>query len=582
MNIIPDQTVWFCRDTELSKTDQRDFNSVDEQFNYFMSRVVATVERCYYIRASGSDWSGSVKVGLPYQTLYNCDYLFYRNTGFLSKYFYAYIDSVEYVDTNTTKVNFTVDHYQTWLLDYELKQSLVVREHIEQDVIQDNLDIFTTQEPFIQSGHKVLASSPIINMDGVEYIFIYTFREDGAAINPANTINGLQNYVRIYYQLNKPENLNAILAELQMLDKAWKIYAAYYFIDVQGQFTQWVLDHPASTFFGAGISYDDVNIPFYRDIELDLNQYLKLPLDTLELKNLKQYCQSQAQVHITQDMGMSINDINYALQDNGKITIRLGTTIVPQPQIWLQVVGNYNGIADNQTNVQGLVCMQENFPQLQLPSNNINLTEISKSISKLALRAAQTGAGMIKNYTPNPIANLVKDLESGRVDIDSFGDPQNINLTMSEYVNMRNTQYQDALKQKVIDAPKFDKAQKYAKRLETMIQGSPQVNTQAQQSGSMQVLQSICSGLHNIYFTISVQNNIVEVDKLYSRLGYSTLRYEIPNTKQRPHWNYIQTSDSVVVGPIPEEAKHYIESMYDAGVTFWHDDDMYNYDRDNF
>lgn len=418
-------------------------------------------------------------------------------------------------------------------------------------------------------------------MEGVDYIFIYTFREDGAAINPANSINGLQSYVRIYYQLNKPENLNAILAELQILDKAWKIYAAYYFVDVQGQFTQWVLDNPDSTFFGAGIQYDKVNIPFYRDIELDLDEFLKLPLDSLGLKNLKQYCQQQAQVNITQDMGMSIDNINYALQDSGKIKLRLGTTIVPQPQIWVQIVGNYNGMADNETNVQGLVCMQENFPQLQLPNNNINLTEISKSISKLALSYVQKGAGIIRKYTPDVAAYALRDIENEKVDIEKFSDPTNRDKIISEYRNMPDTQYAKAMQDKKISDPRLDRLKKQASRLETMLSGRPQVNTQASQQGSMHMLQQICQGKHNIYFTISVQNNIVEVDKLYSRLGYSTLRYKVPNTKQRPNWNYIQTSDAIVVGPIPEAAKQYIQSMYNSGVTFWHDDNLYNYDRDN-
>ena len=62
--------------------------------------------------------------------------------------------------------------------------------------------------------------------------------------------------------------------------------------------------------------------------------------------------------------------------------------------------------------------------------------------------------------------------------------------------------------------------------------------------------------------------------------GYQYISFFV-DTKQRPYWNYIRTYSCVVTGDIPEEAKRYIEQMYNSGVTFWHDDDIYNYDRDN-
>ena len=57
----------------------------------------------------------------------------FQNPNFGSKWFYAFIDSVEYVSNNTTYVYFTIDEMTTWFFDYSLPACMVEREHVTSD-----------------------------------------------------------------------------------------------------------------------------------------------------------------------------------------------------------------------------------------------------------------------------------------------------------------------------------------------------------------------------------------------------------------------------------------------------------------
>ena len=54
----------------------------------------------------------------------------YQNTHYSSKWFYAFILGMEYVNDNMTRIIITTDPYQTWQFDITFMQSFVEREMI--------------------------------------------------------------------------------------------------------------------------------------------------------------------------------------------------------------------------------------------------------------------------------------------------------------------------------------------------------------------------------------------------------------------------------------------------------------------
>ena len=46
-------------------------------------------------------------------------------------------------------------------------------------------------------------------------------------------------------------------------------------------------------------------------------------------------------------------------------------------------------------------------------------------------------------------------------------------------------------------------------------------------------------------------------------------------------WNYIKTGIPLITGSIPVSAMETIKTALNNGITFWHDSDLGNYNRNN-
>lgn len=150
MYIQPNTTIKFLQNIPFD-ADYNDTvyfsvaDGVEGQYEYFNQRTKYTINENYYQRVN----KGELKVQLPYSTgvqyestaekLYDCNYMMFRNTNFGNKWFYAFINSVEWVNNETAKITYEIDEMQTWFFDYELEQCFIEREHSRTDEVGDNL-----------------------------------------------------------------------------------------------------------------------------------------------------------------------------------------------------------------------------------------------------------------------------------------------------------------------------------------------------------------------------------------------------------------------------------------------------------
>jgi hypothetical protein len=148
MNISPQGKIRLLN-TPLEKDMKNTlkFANVTAQTNYFISKIEYTISDTYtYVRKDGS-----LKISKTVDELYNCNYLMYQNYGFTNKWFYAFIDRIEYVDEKTSQIFFTTDAYQTWCFDINILDSFVKREHTNNDTIGAN-----TLPEGLESGEYIL------------------------------------------------------------------------------------------------------------------------------------------------------------------------------------------------------------------------------------------------------------------------------------------------------------------------------------------------------------------------------------------------------------------------------------------
>lgn len=130
-------------DRDLENTYR--FASLSAQQNFFSARAKHILGNepmagLRYIR-TGED---SIKVELKTAALYDCNYLMFQNTGYKdksgrSRWFYAFIDRVDYVNEATSEIFYTIDPMQTWLFDFKFADCMIEREHVRDDTIGANI-----------------------------------------------------------------------------------------------------------------------------------------------------------------------------------------------------------------------------------------------------------------------------------------------------------------------------------------------------------------------------------------------------------------------------------------------------------
>lgn len=137
MFIEPNTNIRLLKSVPLDTTYKHTlyFGSVTAQTNYFIGLTKYNMERYTYQRVQ----KGSARVGIKADLLYDCNYMMFQNTSFGTKWFYAFITGVEYINNEVSEITFEIDVMQTWYFDYNLRECFVEREHSITDAVGDNL-----------------------------------------------------------------------------------------------------------------------------------------------------------------------------------------------------------------------------------------------------------------------------------------------------------------------------------------------------------------------------------------------------------------------------------------------------------
>lgn len=136
--VQPNSRIEFFTDLGLSQdyNDTLYFPSVSAKDAYFANiDRLAHVDKCYYAR----EHRGFVRVELPMVTLIHAQYMRFKNTSYENKWWYAFVDDVNYVNDNTTEVKFTIDPMMTWMGEFEITDCYIERQHGATDVVGDNI-----------------------------------------------------------------------------------------------------------------------------------------------------------------------------------------------------------------------------------------------------------------------------------------------------------------------------------------------------------------------------------------------------------------------------------------------------------
>ena len=76
-----------------------------------------------------------INTDFTYSECLQANYIAIENPDFSNKWFFCFIDKIEYNSDNATIINFTVDAWSTWFDNWNPRSCLVLREHVNDDTI---------------------------------------------------------------------------------------------------------------------------------------------------------------------------------------------------------------------------------------------------------------------------------------------------------------------------------------------------------------------------------------------------------------------------------------------------------------
>ena len=161
--------IMICKNIKIDKGYQNVLTYTEEQlYNLCYSNKVDMANNFSFIQ----DETNALLVPFTYENCLKCNYMAFQNPRYSNKWFFAFINSVDYVSDKTTRINFSVDVFSTWYDYWTATSCFVEREHTNDDTVGANTlpESLETGEYIIQQG--AATSDPRLTDDSTDLHYI--------------------------------------------------------------------------------------------------------------------------------------------------------------------------------------------------------------------------------------------------------------------------------------------------------------------------------------------------------------------------------------------------------------------------
>ena len=519
MYIYPNTTLHILRNVNLNSDYDHTiyFDGRVAQTEYFLARTKYTLSNQSYQRRE----RGWIQVNINQNSLWDCTYLMFQNTSYASKWFYAFILSVDYVNDNVSKINFEIDVLQTWYFDYTLDKCFVEREHSLTDVAGDN----TIDEGLDLGPEYHVQANSRFNLDCTRICVVEAgswdeYTDQYVPYNGFKCLNYYTGVRFVSFDLNDTASLDILRQHLLSYIKHGiedAVIAIY-------QYPRFMGEMPLSASGSETYGFVTTDYAFYPNT-VQIDGYIP--------KNRKLFTYPYNLVEVDNGLGDTAK-FKLELWDNAHVgNFRIFGTPHGIPACYCMPV-YYNGETNSYQNaltvkVNIQCAWNGDAYQVWLARNDKNIG-LSMFGQGLGLIGGIIGAG-VGLATENPVllktaggiavtsgGNLIRNIFttiSKKNETDATPDPVHGHIA-NELLNLQSNLNHFAFRQKTIK-------QEYAKI----------------------------------------------IDEYFSRFGYACHRIKVPNIKARRNWTYTKTTGCEITGNVPSDDIVKIKAIYDHGVTFW-------------
>ena len=543
--IYPNGTIQFYNGIRLDNTYQNalSFANIAERENFFAntSHLKRTVQAQSYTRVT----NGVCDVQIPIGEMYDVNYMRFQNTGFSSKWFYAFVKNVEYLNNISSRVYFEIDVLTTFYFDWGYLPSFVEREHAANDAIGANLVeepvkfgepiAYAYQRHYFRNFWAFIATSDYVTVDCDRRAYICRAGDmlNACALNPfdMDDATDIINFQKALSAVSESEAdfINIFLYPKELCSVS----------DVSATGQQTITFR---TYIESVSRPTNINGYTPRNNKLFTYPYCYLCVDNGSITNNYKW------EYFHSESGISLHSFIYR-----------GVPL-PTPQVYIaplaykgvQAGSNYNPCYEERLELNGL-------PQVAFPIDSYSAwlaqTESSRQNKVIAGAAAGVGTG------------VAAGAKLGTA-IGAAGGPIGAGIGAAG----------GALIGGVLGAVGAKIANDMA------VTEAADMKNKSTGTGSAGV--GLADGKCGYIFKkmgVTYQDAQI-IDSFFDMFGYAMNRIKTPQIRTRAHWNYIKTNGcNMNQQNVPADYVARIKAIHDNGVTYWKNhEEIGNYDLNNY
>lgn len=505
---------------------------------------------------------GVIKVQLPISQAYNLTYMRFINSNFENKWFYAFIDKVEYVNNETCYIYYALDLIQTYMFDWDLHECVIERQHSLTDSAGDNLEIegleigdaicdgeaskFTFPTDYTTAGFgwsAIIWTAPLPTgtLIGTGETGMICGVETGLEgyVYDLNTQSGRDNFIN---DINSLGQYADSVANIVMFPSEWVYMTESTIAKNQGDAN---LSKPTSLNGYTPTNKKLLTYPYcWFNWYTDQGDSVDLRYELFNSTTYPNKCPYYIYALTSSTPEITIYPMNY---DGQSENLNCSLTVSGFPIIgyandaykaWIAMNYDSNQLTKNIAN-----------QQLNLAFDQANLN-LDKSMFNSAMGLAGAGLrGAGAGATGNVIgaAGGITDIV-GSVANYMYSGKQTLlnvqNAMLDQYKTVQGANIKESVARRLPNSP---------------------------HNGSS----SMAVGSHKkgFYFQkMSIRRQFAEkVDKFFTMFGYAQNKVATPNIHARQQFTYIKTAGCSISGSIPQDDKTAINQIFDRGIRFWTD-----------
>ena len=511
---------------ELSDDNQLTFANATAQYNYFNSLPKRAFDHFTYQRKDGT-----ISVPAAIDDIWQYNYVMYRNVNYApNKWFYAFITGYQMESNGVTTISIKTDVYQTWMFELQVKQSFVEREHVNDDTkgthtVPEDLEV---GDYIIDSNTKIDMTNP--STGGFMVCFMCTKKPFADAIDTYLTY-GTGEVFSGMFMFAVPYGFAKSIIDLYnqssytTTDSIVNIYMIPKECVNMDHYSNWnpVQGGPAINIYE--IKEDAATLNTAQIVEHgNFGGYTP--------KNNKMYVYPYKYFHITNNAG---SDIEYRWEDfplNSSSNFQADMAVKALPVCGTSsklTFTNYKGY--NTATAGHHQLMAYGIAGAKLPTcawtTDYYTNWLTQNGVSIAVNAVSTLAGVSLGVAT---AGAGAGIATGLISVGT-----QVGKTLAATHKAATTPDQS--------------------------RGDTSLGD---------ILYATQKAAFNAY-GMSIRREYAEIiDNYFSMYGYKVNTVKVPNVTGRTNWNYVKTVGCYLAGDIPQEDLAELKSMFDKGITFWH------------